>query len=107
MKTSNNDSAKFQTGELIATQRVSGDMFATPQFSIFCQHSLERHRNGDWGDIPEEDKESNENALNDGDRIFSGYLLPDELKETANGSKIWIITEHDRSVTTILYPHEY
>lgn len=101
------NSPKFQTGQIVTTQRVSGDMFNTAQFAIFCQKSLERHRNGDWGDVEEDDKESNEYALTNGQRIFSGYLLPEELKESANGSKIWIITEHDRSVTTILYPHEY
>lgn len=100
-----NPFAKFQTGQLATTQQVSGDIFNTEQFSEFCQKSLERHQLGDWGDLEEEDKESNEEALIHNDRLFSCYLVPEGIK--ANGSKIYIITEYDRSVTTILYPSEY
>jgi hypothetical protein len=60
---------------------------------------LQRHARGDWGDVCAEDKQSNDQALQDGDRILSSYMI--------NGTKIWIITEWDRSVTTVLFPSEY
>lgn len=99
--------SKFQLGQVVTTQKVTGDIINTDTFSEFCEKSLQRHKVGDWGDMPEEDKQSNEDALINGNRLFSGYLLPEELQKRSNGSKIWIITEHDRSATTILYPTEY
>ncbi len=59
-----------------------------------------RHASGDWGDTHEEDAGLNDEALINGDRILSVYKLTDEVT-------IWIITEWDRSVTTILLPSEY
>lgn len=60
----------------------------------------ERHCNKDWGEMDEEDKVLNDAAVENGeDRFFSIY-------ETCKG-RIWIITEADRSVTTILFPSEY
>lgn len=61
---------------------------------------LVRHASGDFGDVSEEDKELNETALETGDRILSSY-------RDRNGIKFWIITEWDRSATTILLPDEY
>lgn len=62
---------------------------------------LQRHRRGDWGDLDAEDRAVNRKALLFGQRLLSAYTLP------ANGEKIWIITEADRSVTTLLLPSEY
>jgi hypothetical protein len=61
---------------------------------------LQRHIMGDWGEIDPEDRGLNEQALHDGSRIFSVYL-------TNKGTKIWVITEADRSSTCILLPDEY
>lgn len=61
---------------------------------------LARHIHGDWGDLPVEDHTANELALLMGKRLLSGYDLP-------GGGKVWIITEADRSVTTILLPDDY
>ena len=61
---------------------------------------LVRHVTGDWGDLPEEDIEENELSLREGYRLFSAYHLN-------TGTKIYVITEWDRSVTTILLPDEY
>jgi hypothetical protein len=61
---------------------------------------LRRHLTGDWGEMDEYDTAVNNRAVEDGDRILSAYTLP-------SGKKIWIITEADRSVTTILLPDEY
>jgi hypothetical protein len=60
---------------------------------------LARHASGDWGDLCAFDRRQNEIALRDGYRVFSSY-------ETTAG-RVWIITEADRSVTTILLPEEY
>ena len=60
---------------------------------------IERHLNQDWGDVCEEDKQSNNQALINGGRLLSSYKLGEET--------IWIITEADRSATTILLPSEY
>jgi hypothetical protein len=60
---------------------------------------LDRHASGDWGDLEEEDRRENELSLRNGWRIFSSYPV--------GGKTVWIITEADRSVTTILLPEEY
>lgn len=62
--------------------------------------AIRRHREGDWGDVPPEDREANELALKNGDRLFSVY-------PTSNGKKFYVITEWDRSVTTVLMPEDY
>jgi hypothetical protein len=60
---------------------------------------LARHASGDWGDLYAFDRRQNEIALRDGLRIFSSYDVP--------AGRVWIITEADRSITTILLPEEY
>ena len=84
-----------------------GRIVATPDALRALQHAnhnafefLERHRVGDWGELCEEDKRENEFSLENGFRILSAY-------RTRNNVKIWVITEADRSVTTLLLPHEY
>ena len=62
--------------------------------------SLQRHHRRDWGDVGREDWQENELSLAKGFRLFSVY-------HTADGVKFWIITEADRSVTTILMPEDY
>ncbi|MFM0619417.1 hypothetical protein PQR37_35775 [Paraburkholderia nemoris] len=61
---------------------------------------LARHIHGDWGDLSIEDQTTNELALLTGKRLLSNYDL-------SGGGKVWIITEADRSVTTILLPEDY
>jgi hypothetical protein len=61
---------------------------------------LRRHEAGDWGDLCDEDKDVNREALENGGRILSSYYV-------TPSDKIWIITEADRSVTTVLLPSEY
>jgi hypothetical protein len=80
-----------------------GRIFATPgaiALNVDLARYLRRHHCGDWGDeLCAEDKQANEHSLKDGTRLLSRYSTP-------SGS-IYIITEHDRSVTTILLPEEY
>lgn len=61
---------------------------------------LARHLRGDWGDLDAEDKGLNDEAIRDGNRILSSYTA-------STGAKLWVITEADRSATTILLPEEY
>ena len=61
---------------------------------------ITRHANCDWGDLDDEDRKANREALLHGTRIFSSYKLDAT-------QKLWIITEADRSATTILFPEEY
>ena len=60
---------------------------------------LRRHMSGDWGDLDSDDLDANEEALHTDARLFSVYII--------QGVKIWVITEADRSSTTILLPSEY
>ena len=61
---------------------------------------LKRHVTGDWGELDEEDRRENEESIVHGLRLLSAYTL-------SNGTRIWIITEADRSATTLLLPSEY
>lgn len=95
---------KFATGQTVMTRGVYDLADMEPEFRDFALLSFARHICGDWGDLDPEDKESNDEALLNGDRLVSAYEYPDpEHKDW----KIWIITEWDRSATTILFPHEY
>lgn len=64
------------------------------------REAIRRHSEGDWGDLESEDKQANDNALAHGGRLFSAYH---SVQET----KFYVITECDRSVTTVLLPEDY
>lgn len=92
----------------MARQRLFalGQVVSTPNALAFAQKNqidlgqlLTRHQTGDWGDLADEDKEANEEALLINTRIFSSYSFGED--------KVWIITEADRSFTTFLMPSDY
>lgn len=85
----------FHLGVLVQTAAVSDRLPARE-----VAHALARHMAKDWGDLCEEDKRANDNALRYGDRLFSVY-------HSSKNEKFYVITEWDRSVTTILFPEEY
>ena len=91
---------KFSLGQLVMTRGVNDKIADDAKFSKFVIESLGRHAKGDWGDLGQEDKQENELSLKKGFRLLSAY-------ERADLPKIWIITEADRSVTTVLFPDEY
>lgn len=95
MKTIQN--AKFELGRVVATP---GALEALQNAQVEGVTYLDRHAKGDWGDLSKEDLEENELSLAQGFRLLSAYHLPDLVK-------IWIITEADRSITTILLPEDY
>jgi len=86
---------RFQLGSIVATP---GALKSVSHDEIIC--SLRRHSQGDWGELDREDVAANERALEKGGRLVSAY-------KTVQGTKFWIITEADRSATTILLPSEY
>jgi hypothetical protein len=86
----------FELGQLLATPGVL-DVAAGDDLMAF----LRRHARGDWGVVDQSDWRANDRALKDGTRLFSAYVLRD------GSTRIWIITEADRSATTILLPNEY
>jgi hypothetical protein len=81
-----------------------GKIYATPgaiALNVDLAHYLRRHHCGDWGEaLCDEDRRTNDDALEQGTRLLSCYRTP-------SGERIYIITEHDRSMTTILLPSEY
>jgi hypothetical protein len=86
----------FPLGHLVATP---GALALLDRIAINATELIQRHQNGDWGNIPPEDAELNEQSIVNGSRILSSYQFGDE--------RIWIITEADRSATTLLLPNEY
>lgn len=101
------DSAKEKAEKIPPMPRFSlGRTYATAAVTRWAEREkidmadyLRRHHSGDWGDLCDEDKQANEDALIYGDRIFSSYLTGDR--------KIYAITAADRSMTTILFAEEY
>jgi hypothetical protein len=91
----NDKTPKFSLGQVVITRPALIELFHAD-----VQTAITRHHNGDWGDLDKEDKAQNEFALKNEGRLFSAYV-------GENGVKFWIITEWDRSVTTILLPSDY
>ena len=89
--------ARFNLGQTVATPAALATLEEAGQSPA---EFLTRHVNCDWGDVDSQDRQANEDALIHGERLLSSY-------RAKNGEKLWIITEHDRSVTTILKPDEY
>lgn len=115
---------KFELGRTVVTRGIDKRMNESRDFEEFVVRSLGKYVQGDWGenrtfaqfaqkrgkdaaqqrrtgDTCDEDKQVNEDSLRDGERLLAVYIYPE------TGEKIWIITEWDRSVTTILFPEEY
>jgi hypothetical protein len=85
----------FSLGQTVITSAAIARLHPGDVYS-----SLQRHARRDWGEVCAEDKEENELSLREGFRLLSAY-------RDRNGTKFWIITEADRSVTTILLPEDY
>ena len=92
---------KFKLGQVVETNGVHELRYNNGKFNDFVRKSFQRHCDGDWGDLCEDDKRANDFALRNGDdRLFSKYNFNGEIS-------IYIITEWDRSYTTILFPEDY
>ncbi|MCI0623788.1 MAG: hypothetical protein L0387_19380 [Acidobacteria bacterium] len=86
---------KFELGRVVITQGAKATL---PPEDVHA--AIHRHARGDWGELDEPDIAANERALLDGDRLVSVY-------SSTNGVRFYVITEWDRSFTTILLPDEY
>ena len=85
---------RVNPGRLMITRNAKN---ALPRREVDA--AINRHLSGDWGDVCQSDWQRNEQALRDGDRLLSVY-------QTQAGEKFWIITESDRSTTTVLLPSD-
>ena len=88
----------FPLGQVVATPDA---LAALEEANESAMPLLCRHQSGDWGDLCDEDRQLNDEAVKDGSRILSSYVLE------ATGQKVWIITEADRSSTCVLLPENY
>lgn len=88
---------KFPLGRTVATP---GALAALAEAGQSPAEFLERHVSGDWGEVDEHDAKENEFSLENDLRLLSAYTLKTDVR-------IWVITEADRSATTILLPEEY
>jgi hypothetical protein len=82
-------------GQTVATPAALGVLSRTDIVA-----AIRRHAAGDWGDVDAEDRAANDDSLKAGERLLSVY-------RSANGTTFWVITEADRSVTTVLLPDDY
>ena len=89
------NSPKFPLGRTVITPAALEALSDTD-----VRSALARHVTGDWGELDEDDQAENELSLREGFRLLSAYM-------SASGTKFWIITEADRSVTTVLLPSDY
>ncbi len=89
--------ALFPLGRLVATPGALALLRSAGEDRL--PTLLERHRSGDWGNVPAEDARENEFSVRHGFRIVSSYRVA--------GERLWVITERDRSATTLLLPSEY
>jgi hypothetical protein len=87
--------ARFPLGRVVTTANA---LETLTQEDIIT--GIQRHQAGDWGDLEPDDKAANEMALIEGTRLLSAY-------RSANAKTFWIITEADRSVSTVLLPEDY
>jgi hypothetical protein len=87
--------AKFRLGQIVSTPNALSQL---AQEDILV--GIRRHHSGDWGEVTEDDRKANDRALIEGTRLFSVY-------HAVSGIKFWLITEADRSVTTVLLPEDY
>jgi hypothetical protein len=85
----------FELGQIVITSSAQGTLAHDDVVK-----ALNRHSSADWGDCCPEDWEANQQALQEDERLFSVY-------HDRNGVKFWIITEADRTATTILLPEDY
>ncbi len=98
--------AKLELGQLCYTP---GAQLLLRQYRISPFQLLARHVTGDWGEVCQEDAKANDEALLVGARVLSAYSLQPPLgqNEPLGIAHVWLITEADRSVTTLLLPEEY
>ncbi|MBC7502756.1 MAG: hypothetical protein H7315_19995 [Herminiimonas sp.] len=91
-------------GQVVMTPGVQAALNARPHYA---RELLKRHQAGDWGEVCKSDQKANNDALANGCRVLSAYPIEPSRSYQDADNRIWIITEADRSVTTLLLPDEY
>jgi len=97
----------------VITTGVAGTITNHPVLAEFIKEALSRHSRGDWGDVDPEDAAANDHAALLNQRVLAVYALPEPITNATtlfgprDHNRIWIITEADRAVTTVLWPSEY
>ena len=86
---------KFPLGQIVITRNAADTL---PPEDVAA--AMRRHARGDWGELDDHDRQANQSALKDGSRLLSAY-------RASNDVKFWIITEWDRTSTTVLLPEDY
>jgi hypothetical protein len=95
----------FAIGQTVQTAGIHHECQNDPVFALNIQNAFRRYLKKDWGDLCDSDKKMNDDALENGDdRILASYNIPTAKAQT---KKVYIITEYDRSVTTVLFADEY
>ena len=98
----------FEPGRVVTTRSVAAWMAEDDaRVCAFVVDSLVRHCACDWGQLDAHDRRANEVALIEGDRILSSYPVPDDIALDAPRDRLWVLTESDRSATTVLSPDDY
>lgn len=108
--TSKSPPPRFSLGLICLSRGVHDAVEHDPALGAFLRTSLQAHAAGDWGRVDDADRAANDQALRDGSRLLSSYGFTFEVEGpygTEHGGRIWIITEADRSATTLLFPIEY
>lgn len=95
----------FQLGRVVQTSGIAHECENDPVFAHNIRNIFFRYTKKDWGDLGSDDKKMNDDAVDSGDdRILAAYNVPNSQGET---KKVYIITERDRSATTVLFADEY
>ncbi len=95
----------FSLGQTVATP---GALRLLAKFNVSPVELLKRHISGDWGDdLRSSDRFTNNVALVNGERLLSSYTIGEKGKGNSADQRVWVLTEWDRSVTTLLLPAEY
>ena len=95
-------------GRTVATAGVAGWVMESPdERKPVVSKLLDRHKSGDWGELDAEDTKLNDDSVKTGGRLLSSYPIDATNLYEGREDKLWIITEWDRSVTTLLFPSEY
>lgn len=90
---------KFELGQTVMTRSVADWIDGNEARHIRVMACLQKHQCGDWGEVSATDARLNDAAVKSEDRIMSAY--------TVDNKTVWVITEHDRSVTTVMFPEDY
>jgi hypothetical protein len=89
----------FDLGRVVITAAANEWMESRPGRADAVSSCLSRHLSGDWGVVSDADAAANDEATSNGERLLSSYEV--------DGRGLWVITEADRSATTVLFPEDY